>query len=190
MIGFGRSSYNKTYDGYVKYLLINQSRGANNNPLSLVVFSNIAINSLEKNYSDYPFNGRLSFCHQLLIGSKINRVLSLQFMPTWIHWNMVEFAEQKNQFFVLGTGFRYLITKSVSFNSEYFLRITQSDLDSEMYNNSFSIGLDIETGGHVFQLHLTNSMSMNESGFITRTTGDWFDGGIHFGFNISREFNL
>ena len=190
MIGLGRSSYNKTYDGYIKYLLINQSKGVNYNPLSLVVFSNIAINSLEQNYNNYPFDGRLSFCHQLLIGSKINRALSVQFMPTWIHWNMVESSEQKNQIFVLGTGFRYLITKSVSFNSKYFIRITQEDLDAEMYNNSFSIGLDIETGGHVFQLHLTNSMSMNESGFITRTTGNWLDGGIHFGFNISREFNL
>ena len=85
---------------------------------------------------------------------------------------------------------RYLITKSVSINSEYFLRIGESGYDQNNYNNSFSIGVDIETGGHVFQLHVTNSMPMNESGFLTRTQGDWLDGGVHFGFNISREFNL
>ena len=190
MIGFGRSSYQKTYDAYLKYVLLHQTRGVNNSPLSIVSFSNIAINSLEKSYSHYPFSGRLSFCNQLLIASKINTELSIQFMPTWIHFNMVEFAEQKNQSFILGGGFRYLITKSVSINSEYFFRISGSNLDKEMYNNSFSVGFDIETGGHVFQLHLTNSISMHESGFITRTTGDWFDGDIHFGFNISREFNL
>ena len=111
-------------------------------------------------------------------------------MPTWVHWNMVENPDQKNRIFAIGGGCRYLITRSVSINSEYFMRIMHSSYDNEMYNNSFSIGVDIETGGHVFQLHLTNSMSMNESGFITRTTSNWLDGGIHFGFNISREFIL
>ena len=155
-----------------------------------MAFSNIAINSLNKNYTDYPLLGRVSFCHQLLIASKINRQLSVQFIPSWIHWNMVEFASQKNQTFVLGGGFRYLITKSVSINSEYFFRVNPSSFDKENYHDSFSIGVDIETGGHVFQLHVTNSMPMHESGFLTRTTSSWLDGGIHFGFNISREFNL
>lgn len=190
MIGVGRSSYLKTYDGYLKYLLVNQNRGVNNTPFSLAIFSNIVANSLEKNYPDYPFVGRFSFCHQLLLASKINTKFSIQLMPTWVHWNMVEFAEQKNRIFVLGSGFRYLITRSVSLNGEYFYRISRSNLDQELYHNSFSIGFDIETGGHVFQLHLTNSISMNEPGFITRTTGDWLGGDIHFGFNISREFNL
>ena len=190
MIGVGRSSYLKTYDGYLKYLLVNQNRGVNKTPFSLATFSNIVVNSLEKNYPDYPFVGRFSFCHQLLFASKINTKFSIQLMPTWVHWNMVEFAEQKNRIFVLGSGFRYLITRSVSLNGEYFYRISRSNVDQELYHNSFSIGFDIETGGHVFQLHLTNSISMNEPGFITRTTGDWLGGDIHFGFNISREFNL
>jgi hypothetical protein len=53
-----------------------------------------------------------------------------------------------------------------------------------------SIGFDIETGGHVFQLHFTNSTGMTERAFITNTTGDWGNGDIHFGFNISRLFTL
>jgi len=190
MIGLGRSTLNKTYDGYLKYLLVNQKKGSKTIPLTVVTFSNIAINSMKKNYPDYPFLGRLSFCNQLLIASKISRNFSVQFMPTWVHWNMVEVPIQRNQTFVLGGGFRYLITKSVSINSEYFFRVSQSSFDVEKYKDSFSIGVDIETGGHVFQLHLTNSMPMHESGFLTRTQGDWFDGGIHFGFNISREFSL
>ena len=190
MIGIGRSTFQKTFDGYLKYLLLNQKKGVNNIPISIVAFSNIAINSLKKNYADYPLLGRVSFCHQLLIASKINRQLSIQFMPSWIHWNMVELNAQKNQTFALGGGFRYLITKSVSINSEYFFRVNSSDYDVQNYYDSFSIGVDIETGGHVFQLHVTNSMPMHESGFITRTTSDWGNGGIHFGFNISREFKL
>ena len=190
MIGIGRSTFQKTFDGYLKYLLLNQKKGVSSIPLSIVAFSNIAINSLKKNYTDYPFLGRVSFCHQLLIASKINRQLSVQFMPSWIHWNMVELNTQKNQTFALGGGFRYLITKSVSINSEYFFRVNSSDYDVQNYYDSFSVGVDIETGGHVFQLHVTNSMPMHESGFITRTTSDWGSGGIHFGFNISREFKL
>ncbi len=190
MIGIGRSTFQKTFDGYLKYLLLNQKKGVNNIPISIVAFSNIAINSLKKNYANYPLLGRFSFCHQLLIASKVNRQLSIQFMPSWIHWNMVELNAQKNQTFALGGGFRYLITKSVSINSEYFFRVNSSDYDVQNYYDSFSIGVDIETGGHVFQLHVTNSMPMHESGFITRTTSDWGNGGIHFGFNISREFKL
>ena len=190
MVGVGRSTYNKTYDGYIKYRILEQRRGQKNIPISIVSFSNIAINSLEKSYSDYPFSGRLSFCNQLMIASKINSELSLQFMPSWVHWNMVALAEDQNDIFILGFGYRYLITKSVSINTEYFLRINESEMNMDIYNNSFSVGVDIETGGRVFQLHITNSMPMHESGFMTRTQGDWFDGGIHFGFNISREFYL
>ena len=200
MLGVGRSTYNKTIDGYIKYLLVNQKKGSNSIPLTVVTFSNIAINTLDKNInnsldesgdqSTYPFLGRLSFCQQILIASKVNRKFSIQFIPTWVHWNMVEFDEQKNQIFVLGSAFRYLITRSVSFNAEYFHRINPSSYDKENFYDSFSVGLDIETGGHVFQLHFTNSLPMHESGFLTRTNGNWLDGGIHFGFNISREFNL
>ena len=195
MIGFGRSSFKKTYDGYVKYLLVNQKKGNIELPVTVVMFSNIAVTSLEKDLhnlqpNEYPFLGRLSFCHQLLIASKINRKLSIQLMPTLIHFNMVDVVDQKNHTFALGGGFRYLITNSLSVNSEYFYRVNTSMFDQNNYNNSFSIGVDIETGGHVFQLHVTNSRPMHESGFITRTSGDWGDNRIHFGFNISREFSL
>ncbi|MAQ31697.1 MAG: hypothetical protein CMD26_03070 [Flavobacteriales bacterium] len=200
MLGFGRSTYNKTIDGYAKYLLVGQKKGSNSIPLTVVAFSNIAINTLEKdvnnsldengNQVSYPFLGRLSFCQQILIASKVNRKFSIQFIPTWVHWNMVEVNEQKNQTFILGSAFRYLLSRSVSLNAEYFHRINPSSYDKENFYDSFSVGLDIETGGHVFQLHITNSLPMHESGFLTRTSGNWLDGGIHFGFNISREFNL
>lgn len=186
MLGLGRSTFNKTYDGYLKYVLLKQTRGQRKLPFSVVCFSNIAINSLKKYQTDYPFLGRLSYANQLMIASKINSQLSLQLMPTFVHWNMVETDEQSNNTFVVGAGFRYLISKSVSINSEYFYRLQ----DVDQYHNSFSFGLDIETGGHVFQLHITNSLGMDESSFLTRTSSSWSDGGIHFGFNISREFNL
>ena len=187
MIGFGRSTFNKSYDGYFKYVLLKQRAGIKKNPISLVSLSSFSLNSLKKNQPNYPFSGRFSYANQLMIASKINSQLSLQLMPTLIHWNMVESNDDLNTIFVLGAGFRYLISKSISINSEYFYRVFHDDAN---YYNSFSIGLDIETGGHVFQLHLTNSMGMDEASFMTRTLNSWSEGGIHFGFNISREFNL
>ena len=187
MIGFGRSTFNKSYDGYLKYVLLKQRDGIKKNPISLVSLSSFSLNSLKKNQPNYPFSGRFSYANQLMIASKINSQLSLQLMPTLIHWNMVESNDDLNTIFVLGAGFRYLISKSISINSEYFYRAFH---DATNYYNSFSIGLDIETGGHVFQLHLTNSMGMDEASFMTRTLNSWSEGGIHFGFNISREFNL
>ena len=200
MLGFGRSTYNKTIDGYAKCLLVGQKKGSNSIPLTVVAFSNIAINTLEKNVNNsldehgnqvsYPFLGRLSFCQQILIASKINRKLSIQFIPTWVHWNMVEVNEQKNQIFIVGSAFRYLLSRSVSFNAEYFHRINPSSYDKENFYDSFSVGLDIETGGHVFQLHLTNSQGMFERAFIGETSGSWSKGDIYFGFNISRVFQF
>ncbi len=189
MIGIGRSSYNKTYDGFFKYVLINQQKGDKHIPFSMAFFSNLAINSLKQNQNNYPFSARFSYCNQLIIASKINTNFSFQFMPTWVHWNMVETSLEKNDILSMGFAFRYLITKSLSINSEYFFSFID-ELSSISYNNSFSFGVDIETGGHVFQLHITNSLPMHESGFITRTRGAWSEGDIHFGFNISREFNL
>ena len=186
MIGLGRSTFNKTYDGYLKYVLLKQTSGERITPLSIVAFSSISVNSLQKSQPNYPFLGRLSFVNQIMIASKINSKISFQLMPSLIHWNMVETEFDSNNIFVLGAGFRYLISKSVSVNSEYFYRFS----GATNYHNSFSIGLDIETGGHVFQLHITNSIGMDEASFMTRTLNSWDDGGVHFGFNISREFNL
>lgn len=187
MVGIGRSTFNKSYDGYLKYILLKQSKGIKNQPFSLVYLSSFNLNTLRKSQSDYPFLGRLSYANQLMIASKISSQFSIQVMPSIIHWNMVENNNQQNNIFILGAGFRYLITKSVAINSEYFYRFLHNSSD---YYNSFSIGLDIETGGHVFQLHITNSMGMDEASFMTRTYNSWSSGGIHFGFNISREFNL
>ena len=199
MIGLGRSTYNKTIDGWIKYRLLHQSSGEKSIPISIVGFSSMEINTLQKdivmnilnNDMKYPFSGRLSFCHQILIASKINRNFSLQLMPAWVHFNMVEYRSDANDIFIFGLGARCLITRRISINSEYFFRFfNQSEIFVDRYVNSFSIGVDIETGGHVFQLHLTNSLPMYESGFMTQTEGSWGSGAVHFGFNISREFNL
>ena len=192
MIGIGRSSYKKNYDGFFKYSIYRQSQ-KENIPFSLVFFSSVSIESLKRNQDNYPFSGRVSYCNQLLVASKLNEKLSIQLMPTFIHRNMVQSPYFFNDVYLLGSAIKYNVTKSTSLNVEYYYRITEKDgvlINQNQFYNSLSIGLDIETGGHVFQLHITNSLPMYEVGFLTETNQSWGEGGIHFGFNISREFTL
>lgn len=185
--GIGRSTFQKTYDGYLKGRLLRQSAGM---PLSVAALAGIAYTSLK--YSDKPYLNaryRTAYTLQLLAACKINRNLSLQFSPAWLHYNLVPTAVDKNDVFVLGMGGRIKITKRSSINAEYnYLPVNQ--VNSLKVYNSFSAGFDIETGGHVFQVHVTNSQGMVEPLFLGRTTGSWRKGDIYFGFNISRSFNL
>jgi len=192
MLGIGRSSYKKNYDGFFKYSIFKQSQNQKI-PMSLVFFSSFSIESLRKNQDNYPFFGRFSYCNQLLVASKLNDRFSIQLMPTFIHRNMVESPYFFNDVYLLGAALKCSITKSTSLNLEYYYRITDKDgviVNQDQFFNSFSIGFDIETGGHVFQLHITNSLPMFEVGFLTETNQSWANGGINFGFNISREFTL
>jgi len=192
MIGFGRSSYKKNYDFFTKFALVRQ-RKKQIIPVSAIFFSSVSIESIKKNFDNYPLSGRVSYCNQLLLASKLNKQFSIQLMPTYVHKNMVDFTENYNDIFLIGLGFKYNFTKSSSINFEYFYRTTGKNIiysGQNYFYNSFSVGFDIQAGGHVFQLHLTNSLPMYEVGFLTETNRSWLDGGVHFGFNISREFTL
>ena len=193
MVGVGRGTYEKTYDGFLKFKLLRQSDGARNMPVSVSLFSSMALNSLKwpDEERTYYFSSRLSYTHQLLIARKFNEYLSLQVTPTVVHRNLVETRLDPNDLFACGIGGRIKLTNRVSLNAEYYYVFSpdKETLSNPVYN-PLSIGFDIETGGHVFQLVFTNSVAMIEKGFITETTGQWGKGDVHFGFNISRVFTL
>lgn len=189
-LGLGRSSFQKTYDGFAKYKILRQSSGKRNMPITMSWLSGMELNSLkwQEPERDNKFNSRLSYVHQLLIARKFNSKLSLQITPTLIHKNFVETTNDPNDYYALGLGGRYKITDMFTLNSEYFARFNEQAIGT--YYDSFSVGVDVHTGGHVFQLHLTNSKPMFHSGFVTETQGDWLDGDIYFGFNINRVFTI
>jgi hypothetical protein len=124
----------------------------------------------------------------VIIGRKFSNGFSFQVSPSLVHRNLVATHEESNNVYALGFAGRVKLNKRLSINAEYIYVFP--DQLAEEYRNSLSIGFDIETGGHVFQLHFTNSTSMIEKGFIAETVGNWADGGVHFGFNISRVFNV
>ena len=190
MIGIGRSSFNKVYDGFAKFKLLRQSTKATGSPVTISAAAGIEITTIEfpDPERNDDFNSRLDYSATLLIARKFSNAVTLQLSPTWVHRNLVETAAENNDIFALGLGGRIKLSNRVTFNGEYFL--TPSDQLADIYENSIALGFDIETGGHVFQLHFTNSTAMVYNGFIGETTGNFFDGDIHFGFNISRVFTI
>jgi len=198
MVGFGRSNYEKTIDGFAKYKILRQSSGKKNMPVTLAYLVDAQVRTLKFSEPDRDnkFTDRLSFTHQILVGRKINSRLSLQLMPTLLHRNLTTTPEDKNDVLILGAAGRIKLTKRVALNAEYYY-VPEGQVATP-HVNSLSIGFDIETGGHVFQLHFTNSAYMTYKGVLTETQEDWFfkdgDGkmlsGIRFGFNISRVFTI
>ena len=190
MAGIGRSTFEKTYDAFFKYKILRQSTGKRNMPVTLSYVPTIALKtlkSLDTTRNNY-FSSRLFFTHQLLIGRKFSEQTSLQLMPTFSHRNLVTLAAEKNDLLAVGIGGRQKLSKRISLNVEYYYQIPGYKLEGT--TNALSLGFDIETGGHVFQLFFTNSQGMSERTFISETMGQWSKGDIYFGFNISRVFTI
>lgn len=185
-IGVSRSSYNKMYDFTAKYRLVEQKE--NGFPVTIVGFNSLEINSAidEEQYTLFEFKHRVTYLMEALISRKINEKLSLEIVPAVFHENFVENDLQDNTQYALGGGGRYKISKHVTLNMDYAYHLNRAD--NSIYNNPLSLGVDIETGGHVFQLIFSNAQPMYDTGYLTNAAGDWTEGDIFFGFNLSRVF--
>jgi hypothetical protein len=168
--------------------MLKQSKGAKKIPFTMVWYSNMGIISKEQPEVADKVH-RLSYAHQLLIARKFTRNFSFQIMPTYTHENLVATANDKNDIFSIGFGARYLITRSIGLNLEYFQPITKHE-DDELYVGSMSFGIDIETGGHVFQITFTNSTGMIPQHYVPYNTEYWWDKEIRLGFNINRNITF
>ncbi len=188
MIGIGRSTYQKQFDAFTKYKLLRQSTSGM--PVTVSAVGTIMYKSVKFDNPDRDnfLTSRLYYSGQLLIGRKFSENLSLQLMPTMVHYNLVQGATDPNDIFALGVGGRMKLSKRVSVNVEYYYQLDEFKLPGT--TNSLSVGFDIETGGHVFQVYCTNSTGMTDRTFISETTGNFFDGDIRLGFTISRVFTI
>jgi len=187
-VGIGRSTFKKEFDGFIKYRVMQQSKGKKSCPMSIVLVWGSTLNTLKAPDSfKIDFKNRAAFYYQAIIGRKFTNRLSLQITPTFLHRNFVATGDE-NETYSLGMGGRFKISKRIAFVIDYFLNL--NGFPKDVFENPLSIGIDIETGGHVFQLHFSNTAGMNERAFITETTGKWGEGEIRFGFNLSRVFTL
>lgn len=177
-----RSGFLKTYDLGVKYNLLTKKGW------DIVGFNSVAVNSeLEKDLlPKLEFTDRLSYVTQVLISKQFGESLTFQIAPTFVHENYVYYNNQENSQLATGLGGRFKLSKRVTLNSDYVIHLNRAN--NSPYKNPLSMGVDIDTGGHIFQLHFTNSLGMHENGFVSNTQGDWSKGGFSFGFNLVRVF--
>ena len=187
-VGISRDSYEKTYSGTAKYKVFRQSDIV---PVNVSLYGSVDVNSQLKTsvYPGLKTSDRFSYTAQILASRSFSQKLSLQLAPIYVRHNLQDLnytiTPTYNQI-LLGFGGRYKLLKRLSFNLDYAYNFSKNS--NSLYNNPLTMGIDIETGGHVFQLLFTNSRASNDSSFLTETTGDWSKGEISFGFNIVRVF--
>jgi len=191
MFGIGRTSNKKIVDDFLKYKLLRQTTD-NRMPVTLTLFSGmfytfekVQINEINK--YQYPVD-RMSFCNQIMVARKFNSRFSLQLSAAMVHMNIVENITDKNDCFIIGGVTRFKFKSRQAINLEYGYRINK--YSNTKYYDSFGIGYDLETGGHVFQINLTNSFGLTEDQYFMHTNSSWKNWGIRLGFNISRVFSL
>lgn len=189
-IGVGRSSFKKTFDGTIKLKIARQQTGARTFPLTIGLFSSVASSTLKWDDTDIPnySSSRLSFTHQILIARKFGNAVSVQLSPSYVHRNFVETAEDQNDVYALGFAGRVKLTNRMAINAEYFYQM--DGYNKSITHDAVAVGIDLETGGHVFQIMVTNSKGMIDPYFIAETTGDIAKGELYLGFNISRVFSF
>ncbi len=183
-----RESLNRTYASALKVRLYKQSSKF---PVNIVAYGTANINTLidETQYPNLKFGDRMSYAGQLLVSRRISKNLSLQIAPSFVRQNLQDLRITKdlhhNQF-VMGFGGRMKLSKRMSVNADYAYNFNRAK--NSLYKNPFTLGLDIETGGHVFQLLFSNAQSTNEPGFLSNAEGNWAKGNVFFGFNVVRVF--
>ncbi len=187
MIGIGRSTFRKEIDAFGKIRILQQATGAKKMPFSLLVAAGYTVYTTESFAAIKPtLTDRSAFYIQTIIGRKFNSKFSLQLSPIFVHTNTPLNVNDDESIFALGGGMRYKVSKRMALTLDYHHPF--GELNG--YTDPLSVGVDIETGGHVFQLHFSNATGMNERAYITQTTGDFFKGDIRLGFNLSRIFNV
>jgi hypothetical protein len=191
MVGIGRSNVGKEWDGYIKFRPIWQAEGGTWPwPVSVVIVTGGTITTApwaDPNRKNF-FTSRMAFYNEVIIGRKFSERFSLQVSPLLVHRNIVALATDKNNIYAVGIGARFKLSRRTAFVVDY--HYIASGLDKTVYKDPLSVGFDIETGGHLFQLHFSNATGMNEKAFITNTTNQWGKGEIRFGFNLSRVFTV
>ena len=190
--GLGRATVDEYFNGFIKLSPIRQSKGKWAMPVSASLY--LAAMTTTMDYPDPTWVvdavHRRSFVAQLLVARKFAPWLSLQVSPTFVHRNMVATPQDPNRIFAVGMGGRVKFTRRAALSVEYFWLKDRNLLTGPQRYNPLSIGFDIETGSHVFQIFVTNSFCILENGFVGETTGSWRKKELHFGFNISRVFTL
>ena len=194
MVGLAHSAFNKEDQGFVKAKILRQEKTSM--PVTLSYYGSVAVETMPAPSlpagDTWHNSNRLAFTNQLFVARKFNERISLQLMPTIVHYNLVDSTKFSNNTIAMGVAGRVKLTKRFAITGEYYYRLNNTDMlvAGQKTYNALSLGVDIETGGHVFQFMITNAQGMTERTFIGQTTDQWGKGQLHIGFNISRVFTV
>jgi len=178
----------QTYDLGLKAVMLKQN--STSIPVSLAWSVSILENTSQNgNWAGHDsFGSRLSFVNQLFI-ARNQGILSLQVSPLWVH----SVYEPRTDgpmgpldLFAIDLDTRVRLSETFGLIAEYIPVMTNADFT---ITNPFTVGLDINTGGHQFQVIFSNSQGTNEKEILSNTFGSWSKGHIYFGFNLTRVFN-
>ena len=190
MVGIGRSNVKKEVDGYIKFAPIRQSTGPGSFPVTIALVSGMTMNTAPWEFPDQKnfYSSRLAYYFQTIIGRKFSESFTLQVSPTVVHNNLVANQSISNDIYALGVGARLKVSQRIALTCDYYHNF--NGLVEDLTFDPLSVGVDIETGGHVFQLHFSNAVGMNERAFIMETSNSWAKKQMRFGFNLSRVFQI
>ena len=186
--GIGRSTFEKTWDAYLKAGIVTQD-GRSGLPVSISWYAGASQATLRNIYPEEwdNFSGRLSMVNSLMISRKFSETLSLQVSPIWLRSNFLNETGSAANVVSLGLASRVMLAPVVHLNLEYVPRLAGDDVGG---TSPLSAGFDIETGGHVFQLFFSNTQGIFDKAHLINTSGKWGEGDIYFGFTITRVFYL
>ena len=183
------------YSGFTKYRLVRQGREGGF-PVTATYYGGAALTAMEAAVRDASpaafenFNQRLSYTHMAILGRRFGDRLSLSLIPTFIHRNLVANSD-KNNVYAMGASGTFKVTKTLGIMAEYFYQMPRNrSYNDRTYRDPIGVGIEIETGGHVFQLTLNNAKGLTPSQFIPYSTAKWGEGNFRFGFSINRLFHL
>jgi len=190
-VGIGRSSYLKVADGFIKYRLLRQKSGTESFPFSLTLYSSAFYRGARYTDGiDHYFSDRLSYHNQAIFARKFGDKLSLLAAPSAIHWNLVPGASDPNTTFHLQIGGRYKLTNRLALTGEICPGSNLEYSDGSRFFTPFAVGVDLETGGHIFQFNLSNTNAMSDPLWMAQNPYNPWDGSLFLGFNISRVFTV
>ncbi|MBO9152506.1 DUF5777 family beta-barrel protein [Chitinophaga sp. GCM10012297] len=196
----GSGNFSQMYEVLGKFKVLQQTMD-NRIPIGVTVFGNVVASGMKSspeksdvNYFD-SFSSRMSYTAQAIISRKFGDIISLAVLPTYVHRNRVGYKDMNNMF-AMGVGGRLRFSKRVALVVDYFVPFRDEESKDyyesrgTKFYNSLGVGVEIETGGHVFHLNFTNSTAILENQFIPETVTTWTQGQFRWGFNISRRFSL
>lgn len=190
----GQAGLRQNLNGVFKLRAMHQEQEGNPFSITLVGTATMSTATKIEGNNDlirsFPkFAHRMAFNGNIIVARKFGDAFSLQVIPGVTHRNLVPF-EGENTILSIGGAARYQVSRVLALVADATMPFSNTINSDNGYSMPVGVGLEWDTGGHVFQLNFTNATGLFETDYIPYTTSSWGEGEFRIGFTISRWFNL